>query len=272
MRIQKRLWRLPVHRIHAHRGLAWNGPVMPVRTSTFAIIGKAFAWDSCCFVRKLLYPTEEHYYAVDDLSKVDPKLEALQGFAINSGASHAKIIDPKGITIDERVQLKCRYPPCINYGKNRMCPPFTPKAREFEEIVAKYRSAMLVQVEAQLPTTVKSRIKKKGAKFTEIVKEGEFDALSARLLAGWKKFHNLITDIEREAFKNGYYLSLGLVMGNCRLCDVCDPQQPCKHPYESRPSMEAMGIDVYRTAQNSGLGFEWNNKEWIVYNGLVLIG
>jgi predicted metal-binding protein len=209
---------------------------------------------------------------VDDVFSMDPKLKALHDFAIQSGASNAKIIDPKWISIDERVQLKCRYPPCMNYGKNRMCPPFTPKAKEFEEIVAKYRNAMLVQVETQLPGIVKTRIRKKGAKLTELAKEGDLDATNAKMLADWKKFHALITDIEREAFKNGYYLSLGLVMGSCRLCDTCDPQQPCKHPYESRPSMEAMGIDVYKTAQNSGMGFEWNNKEKIIYNGLVLIG
>lgn len=209
---------------------------------------------------------------VDDLSKTDPKLIALQDFAMKSGANRAKVIDPKWITIDERVQLKCRYPPCVNYGKNRMCPPFTPTAREFEGIIAKYQDAMLVQVEAPLPSAVKTKIRKKGAKLAEIAKEGELVDFEAQMLADWKKFHALITNIEREAFKSGYYLSLGLVMGSCRLCETCDPQQPCKHPYESRPSMEAMGIDVYKTAHNSGLGFEWNQKDRIIYNGLVLIG
>jgi len=33
-----------------------------------------------------------------------------------------------------------------------------------------------------------------------------------------------------------------------------------------------MGIDVFKTAKNSGLGFEWNTKKGIIYNGLVLIG
>jgi predicted metal-binding protein len=209
---------------------------------------------------------------VKKVSQIDSKLKALRQFAINSGANRAKIIDTKKITIDERVQLKCRYPPCINYGKNRMCPPYTPTAKEFEGTVVKYRNAMLVQVDAPIPDPVKKRIKENGVKLTEIIKEGELAAMSARLLADWKKFHALITEIERESFKNGYYLSLGLVMGNCRLCDECDPKQPCKHPYESRPSMEAMGIDVYKTAKNSGLGFEWNKKDGIIYNGLVLIG
>lgn len=206
------------------------------------------------------------------MSQADTKLGTLQDFAIKIGADRAKIIDSKLIAIDERVQLKCRYPPCIYYGKNLMCPPYTPSAKEFEEIVAKYRDAMLVQVEAPIPAPVITEIRKDGAKLTEIVKEGDPEIMNAKLLEDWKKFHALITEIEREAFKNGYYLSLGLVMGSCRLCPECDPKQPCKHPFESRPSMEAMGIDVYKTAKNSGLGFKWNQKDRIIYNGLVLIG
>jgi len=209
---------------------------------------------------------------VERVPKADARLEALRLFAMGHGASRAKIIDTRKITIDERVQLKCRYPPCVNYGKNRMCPPYTPSAKEFEGMVLKYRKAMLVQVDTPLPETVQTRIRGDGMKLADIVKEGDLEKLNERLLADWKKFHTLITDIERESFRNGYYLSLGLVMGCCRLCNECDPKQPCKHPYESRPSMEAMGIDVYRTAKNSGLGFEWNRKDSIIYNGLVLIG
>lgn len=205
------------------------------------------------------------------MSQADTKLSALQKFAIKKGASHAKIIDTNMIAIDDRIQLKCRYPPCINYGKNRMCPPYTPSAKEVEGIVTKYTDAMLVQVEASMPAPVITEIKNDESKLAEIVKEGGMETLNAKLLEDWKKFHALITEIEREAFKNGYYLSLGLVMGSCRLCPECDPKQPCKHPFESRPSMEAMGIDVYKTAKNAGLGFEWNQKFRIVYNGLLLI-
>jgi predicted metal-binding protein len=196
----------------------------------------------------------------------------LSEFALKSGASRAKIIDTRQIAIDERVQLKCRYPPCVNYGRNLMCPPFTPPAREFEAIVAKYKCALLVQVDAKIPEPVLPKISKDGAKLVDIVKEDGESGLNNYLNDDWKRFHSLISNIERESFKRGYYLSLGLVMGSCRLCEECDTMKACEHPYEARPSMEAMGIDVFKTAKNSGLGFEWNTKKCIIYNGLVLIG
>lgn len=207
-----------------------------------------------------------------DQTREDEKLKELRKFAINSGAMRAKIIDTKLITVDERVQLKCRYPPCINYGKNLMCPPYTPTAKEFEGIVAKYKNAMLVQLDEPIPDTVKTRIKKDNVKLAEMNKEGELVSINAKLTENWKKFHALVSNIERESFKYGYYLSLGLIIGNCMLCETCDPKLPCKHPYEARPSMEAMGIDVFKTAKNAGLGFEWNSKTSITYNGLILIG
>jgi predicted metal-binding protein len=205
-------------------------------------------------------------------TREDERLKELRKFAINSGAMRAKIIDTKLITVDERVQLKCRYPPCINYGKNLMCPPYTPTAKEFEGIVRKYKNAMLIQLDVPIPNAVKARIKKANVKLVKMTKEGELDDINAKFIEDWKKIHALVSNIERESFKYGYYLSLGLVIGNCRLCDTCDLQVPCKHPYEARPSMEAMGIDVFKTAKNAGLGFEWNSKTTITYNGLILIG
>src|SRR5512137_2969668 len=124
-------------------------------------------------------------------TREDEKLKELRKFAINSGAMRAKVIDTKLITVDERVQLKCRYPPCINYGKNLMCPPYTPTAKEFEGIVAKYKNAMLVQLDAPIPDTVKTRIKKDNAKLADMNKEGELVSINEKLTENWKKFHAL---------------------------------------------------------------------------------
>jgi predicted metal-binding protein len=47
--------------------------------------------------------------------------------------------------------------------------------------------------------------------------------------------------------------------------------RPCKHPFKARPSMEAVGIDVYLTAQKAGLGFFYGIEDEVVWNGLVLL-
>jgi len=62
----------------------------------------------------------------------------------------------------------------------------------------------------------------------------------------------IVTDLEREMFLDGYYKAFGMVAGPCGLCKTCEIEEPCKHPHEARPAMEACGIDVYATARNNG--------------------
>ena len=207
--------------------------------------------------------------------RVCPKetdLEALCNVAIKNGATNARTIDAKLIVIDERVQLKCRIPPCVNYGKNLMCPPYTPSAKEFREIVAKYKFAIMVQIDAPIGEETKKLIKSEGAKLTELWKDEEFSKrLEKDVRELGNKLRAIVSAVEREAFNKGWYLSLGLVIGNCNLCSTCDLKWPCKHPWEARPSMEAMGIDVSQTAKNAGLDLQWGTKEIMTLNGLILI-
>jgi len=199
-------------------------------------------------------------------------IKELCRLAIKNGANRAEIINAGLIVVDERVQLKCRYPPCPFYGKNLMCPPYTPSAKEFREYVAKYKHAILVQFEAPIEEEIKKRIKSEEAKLAELAKDMEFFEKAEReLTKGWKKLHAIVSSVEREAFRKGYYLSLGLVSGHCRLCDTCNPKSPCKKPLEARPSMEALGIDVYQTAKNAGFKLEWGTNELITCLGLILI-
>jgi predicted metal-binding protein len=199
-------------------------------------------------------------------------LNDLCDIALKNGASRAKVIPAKLIVVDERVQLKCRYPPCLYYGKNLMCPPYTPSAKEFREYVAKYKHAILIQRDAPIAEEIKKRIKGEGKKLEDLMKDESFRSLVEKEMAEeWKKLHAIICAVERECMNKGYYLSLGLIGGHCMLCDKCDPNLPCKKPWEARPGMEAVGIDVYKTAKNSGLEFEWSKKESMVANGLILI-
>lgn len=202
--------------------------------------------------------------------KTEDKFRDLCDFAIKGGASRVKLITTNEIVVDERVQLKCRFPPCVNYGRNLMCPPFTPSAKEFREILTKYRWALLIQMDVPF-NEIGKITKKEGSRIYDLSNEKETSTIiNNKILEDWKKFHALISDIEREAFNSGNYLSLGLVVGSCKLCDSCDVKSPCRRPFQARPSMEAMGIDVYKTAKNAGFEFGWNRK-CITYNGLILL-
>ena len=70
--------------------------------------------------------------------------------------------------------------------------------------------------------------------------------------------HELVNLGERLCFEAGFRFATGLIGGCCRLCEECivlhwSPRAIGRHPFRARPSMEAMGIDVIGTLENSGL-------------------
>ena len=65
---------------------------------------------------------------------------------------------------------------------------------------------------------------------------------------------DMVTHLEGEMFKDGYYKAFAMLAGPCFRCKECGVVEgvPCRNPGKIRPAMEAYGIDVYRTARNNG--------------------
>jgi len=206
--------------------------------------------------------------------QVEAHLQDLVRLARKLGATNAVSFSAKGVVVDERVRLKCRIPVCDDYGVNLMCPPNVMSVQEFRDILAKYKHAVLIQIEGRIPAEMKA----------EIGKADDVSALyrSPRFLDSYKKHfnpvklkvHRIVHKVEAQAFSQGYRFAVGFIAGSCKLCAECvgvDSHEPCRHPFRARPSMEAMGIDAYQTAQNAGLPFDIPTKGKIVWNGLVLV-
>ena len=146
---------------------------------------------------------------------------------MKSGATQVKVIDADTIVTAYWVRLKCQFG-CGGYGKRLTCPPYSPTPEYTREVLKEYSKALL------------------------IIYRVEPDALDN--MEGVIK--HAIIDTEREMFLDGYYKAYGLASGPCELCKKCDLTKPCKYPYQTRPSMEASGIDVYRTVRNAGFKIE----------------
>jgi len=204
---------------------------------------------------------------------LESDLIQLQKLAVRVGAKRAITIHTKRIVIDERVQLKCRYPPCRHYGRNLMCPPFTPSASQFNKCLSRYRRAILVEVEDRVPQNVERTLSSNEKLYADLIKDKRFlkryDKWHVKV---WRRLHEVVSEIEREAFRRNYYLSLGLGAEHCALCQRCDVENPCKNPLRARPSMEAVGIDVHKSVKNAGLTLKWNPYHTIRLYGLLLIG
>jgi predicted metal-binding protein len=147
---------------------------------------------------------------------VDDK-DRLPALAEEKGAVSARVITVDRIECDERTLYKCTYG-CPAYGHRLMCPPFTPPPADFARVLKMYEWAVLVE-------------------------------------ANPADLNELVVELEHEAMRRGHYMALGLKAGPCLLCPECvPPGEPCREPLRARPSMEAMGINVFATL--SGLGID----------------
>jgi predicted metal-binding protein len=207
------------------------------------------------------------------------------------GAGSAAPLPARAVVVDERVNLKCRVPLCASYGVNLMCPPNTPTAAETRAALARYSDTLVVQLDIPLTQAAVDEVLE-GMGYAEaqapVAPAGAADAggngggaggaaqtaaYEARLRDSKNEFARIMTALEAEAFKMGYRFAAAFAGGDCVLCDVCAGAngQPCSHPFEARPSMEAVGIDVVATAAAAGLAIEMPADEHPRWTGLLLI-
>ena len=168
-------------------------------------------------------------------AKPEDPIAHLCARAVELGALEAKLISPETVVTAMWVRLKCQYG-CGGYGRRLTCPPYSPTPAQTRELLDGYERAILIH----------------GSNHTDM--------------------HEVVADLEREAFLAGFYKAFGLASGPCGLCDECNLEF-CEHPHRARPAMEACGIDVYATARGNSYPIEVLTKRGCQgnYYGLVLV-
>jgi len=156
----------------------------------------------------------------------DADLEKYCTYALEKGATHAKQVHPSSVVTAPWVRLKCQFG-CPLYGLGYGCPPDTPGPEETRAILDSYHRAILFHIEVpHMPKKEKH----------------------------YRKFFEMLVDLEGEIFKDGFYKAFVYLAGPCRLCKQCAKleDKACTFPARARPCMESCGMDVYQTAQNNG--------------------
>ncbi len=174
-------------------------------------------------------------------TEIKGDLERYKDKALELGASKAIVVKASEIPVDDRVVLKCQVPRCFGYGTGAHCPPHTMKPVELMDLLKKYKWAVFFtkEVPSEIIVRDKATIKERVAVYQEVYK--------------------IVTDVESQAFYDGHYLAFGFGAGSCRhtFCGLEEDCQAlkgkkCRFSLRSRPSMEAVGIDVYRMACAAG--------------------
>ena len=114
----------------------------------------------------------------------EKSLEKYCTLALERGATHAKLIHPSSVVTAPWVRIKFQFG-CVRYNKCYCCPPYSPTPEQTRAVIDCYHRAILFHLEAP----------------------PEPDQL--RHL---QEFSAMLTDLEGEVFKDGYYNAL---LGKC---------------------------------------------------------
>jgi predicted metal-binding protein len=177
-----------------------------------------------------------------------------------------RLIPADEIEVAEWVRWKCEYG-CRAYGKHLTCPPYTPRPEETRKLIRSYEQALIVRF-----NDVQPNLKVPYAHIHHYL----WDAILT--------MHSTMFELERHAFLAGYYKAFAMAALPCSFCRDCLPEREnftldqaskrfCEHQDKARPSMEACGIDVFKTVRAVGyeLGVRTSPKDRITFFGLLLI-
>ena len=155
-------------------------------------------------------------------------------------------ISPSSIIFEDKINLLCFH--CSHYNYKFTCPPKIPKLDYKYILTSEYENAMLVYTRMSVNETT----------FTEI------RTTSTNVL------HKALLYLESVLYANNIPTSISLIGGSCKLCKSGCPSDRCNNPYQSRMPMEAVGINVIKTAKQYGIDITFPVSDSLLRCGLLL--
>jgi predicted metal-binding protein len=156
--------------------------------------------------------------------------------ALELGADDAAIVAPEGIPVQEEIVRMCKSPGCEGYGRSAHCPPHVMKPDEARKWIRNFSAALLFKIHVS-PAL--------------LVSEDRF--------AAFRKIYELAAALEGISSEAGHVRSAALAAGSCKPvfckgvpCESLAEGGRCRVPDLARPSMEALGINVFETVRAAG--------------------
>ena len=174
--------------------------------------------------------------------------EELLALAADCGFDHFGLMDVSKLSFEPTVRDMCAAGRCGSYGKCWTCPPFCGTLEEAAERAGRHSRGILLQTTGRL--------------------EDDFDVetMLAAERTQKERFFRFVAAVRRE-----HPDCLPMSTGRCTVCETCAcPDAPCRAPELAIPSMEAYGLVVSRTCQDSGVAYYYGPGT-LTYTACVLV-
>lgn len=156
-----------------------------------------------------------------------------------AGATDAKIVSTKDISIEHHLADMCKDPQCENYGLSKSCPPHVSGPDGFRDLLKKYDRAIFFRID--VPTEI-------------LVSPSEDRREVFRLL------HEIAAATELSAKEMGYDDARAFAGGSCKRifchehpdCRVISGAGECRYPDSARASMSGYGVNLFKLMKIAG--------------------
>jgi len=154
-------------------------------------------------------------------------------------------IDADKLIFEERVRMNCFY--CAKYNVSWKCPPKIPEL-DYQKMFSEFDQAAFVYVRESLHDNDYESVRKSSS----------------------IHLHQAMLMCEKWLYQHNNSTALSFIGGSCKLCkNGCAPGR-CANPYQARIPVEALGINVVKSAEQYGIEVKFPPKEYMMRIGLLL--
>ena len=156
------------------------------------------------------------------------------------------IISPQELVFEENVKMNCFY--CGRYGNNWRCPPNLP-ALDYQKMTSEFDKGMFVVYTCPIS---------KNDDYAAVRNESSI------------ALHRTLLELEKWMWNHNKANALSFIGGSCKLCKGGCGKEKCNNPYQSRSPLEAIGVNVVKSAAKYGIDIHFPTKAQIIRCGLIL--
>jgi predicted metal-binding protein len=157
-----------------------------------------------------------------------------------------KMIKPSNLIFEEKVKMSCYN--CGKYYSNWKCPGNMPKNIDYQKMVSEYENGAFIYI--KMPFEDRN--------YAEVRNE------SSILL------HKALLEMEQYLWNRNEPLAISFIGGSCKLCKNGCGTDKCNNPYKARSPLEALGVNVVKSAEMYGIEVTFPPKEYIMRLGMIM--
>lgn len=177
---------------------------------------------------------------------MDEELKEMLVLCNNKGYQiQGTMIDLSKLFFEERVKMNCFY--CGKYNVSWKCPPRIPKI-DYKKMLIEFEHGAFLYIKKTLA----------GNDYETVRTDSSV------------QLHRALLECEKWLWERDNVTALSFIGGSCKLCKNGCALERCANPYMARSPVEALGINVIKSAEQFGIPIHFPPENYIMRIGLLL--